>query len=81
MVTGESAKWFISNTNSGGVSVVEGSTGVGNRCNASAFTCSVVLQNFRVYSNIDKYKYHLRILAYAWGDVGLYSPSNPNKGL
>ena len=57
------------------------SIGKGSHLSASALACTVVLQNFNVYSQPDKNKDHLRIRAEAWGEVERCSISNARRGL
>ena len=55
-------------------------TGKGSRLKASALACTFIPLNFRVNSNLDKYRDQRLTLADACGEVGLSAPSN-RKGL
>ena len=80
-VTGDSDKCSVSNTSSGGVFEIAGSTGNESRLKASALAWPVVFRNWMVYSNIERYKDQRRILADACWEVGLCSCRRLSNGL
>ena len=53
----------------------------GRRLNASAFPFSREDLNFREYWYIDSVKFHLWILADAWGDIALFPLIKDSSGL
>ena len=61
-------KWSARSTNSEGVWLTAGTSGKGRLLSGSAFAWAVVFRNFRVYSNMDKYKDQRKILADAITD-------------